>query len=149
MGVMWNPRRDSFNFHVCINLSPLKKKSRAGPDLSKAELVPNPPERILRRQYYSQVQALFDLTRFLLPVVPQGKVYLCKTWELDCKDLDWDKPLAKPVTEEIVQFFVPLFELEQVKFSRSLRPQDKIVSQPELVICSNRSFIAFSTVVYI
>ena len=40
-------------------------------------------------------------------------------------------------------------ELEEVKFSRSLWPIDKVVGDPELVIFSNRSVKAFSAVVYI
>ena len=95
------------------------------------------------------MQVLFNPTGFLLPVLLQGKVHLCKTWEADCKEFSWDDKLPKPVTEEIVQFFVTSYELEEIKFSRSLWPQNKIVSEPELVIFSDRSLKAFSTVVYI
>ena len=52
LGIMWNPRRDSFKLSLHINLSQLKN-SRVGPDLSKEELLSYLPERMSRRQYYS------------------------------------------------------------------------------------------------
>ena len=107
-------------FYVKINLSPLRKKSRTGPNLLKEELLTSLPNSISRRQYYSQVRALLDLTNFLSPVLLQGKVILRKTLEPDSKDLDWDELLPRDITEGIIQFFISLFELEDVKFPWSL-----------------------------
>ena len=95
------------------------------------------------------MQTLFDLTSFLLPVLLQGKVILRKTWEAECKDLNWDKLLPRDVTEEIIQFFISLFELEDVKFPRSLWPRSKTVGDPELVVFSDVSIKAFGAMVYI
>ena len=53
LGVTWEPKEDVFRFSVRINSSTLKKKSRAGPDLSKQDLMENPPQSITKRQYYS------------------------------------------------------------------------------------------------
>ena len=53
LGIVWDPARDVFRFVVRINLSTLKKKTRMGPDISKEELMANPPSVITRRQYYS------------------------------------------------------------------------------------------------
>ena len=36
------------------------------------------------------------------------------------QNLDWDKSLPKEVMEEIIQFFISLFKLEDVKFPQSL-----------------------------
>ena len=88
-------------FHVRNNLTPLRKKSHAEPDLSKEDLLVNPPEYISRRQYYSQVQALFDPTGFLSPVLLQGKILLRMTWESECKELGWHDRLPKSVTEAL------------------------------------------------
>ena len=49
LGVAWQPGRDVFKFSMKINLSPLRKKSWKGPDLSKEELLTSPPNSILRR----------------------------------------------------------------------------------------------------
>ena len=44
LGVIWEPKEDVFRFKVRINLSPLKKKSRTGLDLTREDLVSNPPD---------------------------------------------------------------------------------------------------------
>ena len=74
LGVIWDPNMDVFRFSVRINLSPLKKKMRTGCDLSKQDLVQNPPKVISRRQYYSQVQSLFDPLGFLSLVLLTAKI---------------------------------------------------------------------------
>ena len=73
LGIIWYPGRDSFKFSVRINLSPLKKKLRVGPDLIKEVLLTNLPVSISRRKHYSQVQALFDPTVLLSPALLQEK----------------------------------------------------------------------------
>ena len=87
LGILWYPARDVFKFTVKINLSPLKNKSRTGPDLSRNDLLQNPPEVLTRRQYYSQVQSLFDPIGFLAPVLLRAKVLLRRTWEDSCSAL--------------------------------------------------------------
>ena len=64
---------DVFRFVVRIILSTLKKKTRMGPDISKEELLANPPSVITRRQYYSQIQSLFDPLGLLSPVLLTAK----------------------------------------------------------------------------
>ena len=76
------------------------------------------------------MQALFDLTGFLSPVLLQGKVIVRKSWEGECKNLDWDESLSMELAEEIIQFFISLFELEDVKFLQSLWQRYKIVGDP-------------------
>ena len=49
LGIIWNPKKDSFKLSVRINLSPLKKKSRVGPDLKKKELKTNLLANITQR----------------------------------------------------------------------------------------------------
>ena len=56
LGIPWDPYKDVFCFTMRINLSPLKNKSRTGPDLTKEQLISDPPKSITRREYYSQVQ---------------------------------------------------------------------------------------------
>ena len=51
--------------------------------------------------------------------------------------------------EEIIQFFISLFELEDIVFPRSLWPRNETVGDPELVIFSDGSVKAFGAVVYI
>ena len=107
LGIIWSPGRYSFKFSVRINLSPLKKKLRVFPDLTKEELLNNALVTISRRQYYSQVKALFDPTSFCLQ--PYYKERFCQTWEGECKQLEWDEPLPDRVGEKIFQFFISLY----------------------------------------
>ena len=93
------------------------------------------------------MQALFDPTGFLLPVLVQGKVILRTSWEGERKNIDWEKSLPKEVTEEIIQFFISLFKLEDDEFPRSLWPRYKTVGDPELVVFSDGSVKAFGAVV--
>ena len=59
----------------------------------------------------------------------------------------WDSPLPKSVTEEIVQFFISLYELEEIEFPQSLWPQEEIEGERELIIFSDGSIKAFGAVV--
>ena len=93
LGLKWDARKDVFRFNVSINLNPLKRKERTGPPLTKQMLLDTPPDVLTRHQYYSQVQALFDPTGFLAPVLLQGKILLRKTWEDPCDKLGWDDDL--------------------------------------------------------
>ena len=149
LGVLWEPQSDTFRFSVRINLSPLKNKTRVGPDLSREDLATRPPQIISRRQYYSQVQSLFDPIGLLSPVLLKAKLILRKTWEGDCSKLRWDDPLPEVLVREIVDFFLELFELETLTFPRSLWPAEETIGKPDLVCFSDGSISAFGTVVYI
>ena len=84
LGIEWRPARDVFTFKVHINLSPLKKKSRVGPDITKEELQNSLPEVITCQMYYSTIQALFDPIGFLSPGLLKGKLIQRSTWEGEC-----------------------------------------------------------------
>ena len=139
LGVMWEPVADIFKFTVKINLSPLKNKARTGPDLSKSDLLSCPPAIITRRQYYSQIQSLFDPIGLLAPVMLSAKLLLRKTWEGSCAALSWDDPLPKNLVDEIVAYFLELFDLDELEFPRSIWPREEIVGKPDLVCFSDGS----------
>ena len=150
LGIIWDPQEDVFKFKVRVNLSPLKKKSRLGPDLTKSELIENPPKVITRREYYSQIQSLFDPVGFLSPILLSAKLLLRRTWEGECQSLGWDDPLPGPLVAEIIAFFVELFELESIVFPRSLYPKEvRVTGKPDLVIFSDGSISAFGSVSYV
>ena len=149
LGVMWIPDEDVFKFSVRINLSPLKNKSRIGPDLTKSQLLSDPPSSLTRRQYYSQIQSFFDPIGLLAPVLLKAKLLLRKSWEGDCSKLKWDDPLPEPLVKEMIDYFAELFELEDLSFSRSLWPHDEVVGKPDLICFSDGSLLAFGTVLYI
>ena len=150
LGIMWDPAHDVFKFAVRINLSTLRKKTRTGPDICQQELIENPPKVITRRQFYSQIQSLFDPLGLLSPVLLSAKILLRRTWENGCEKLKWDDALPQELVQNMVQFFAELFELEEIEFSRSLVPQDaEVIGNPDLVIFSDGSICAFGSVAYI
>ena len=95
------------------------------------------------------MQSLFDPIGFLAPVLLRAKVLLRKTWEGDLGKLKWDDPLPKQLVQEILEFFVQLYDLENLEFERSLWPKEKVVGKPELIVFSDGSILAFGTVAYI
>ena len=149
LGVVWDPSKDEFKFKVRINLSQLKHKSRVGPDLNREDLSRNAPMTISRRQYYSQIQSLFDPIGLLAPVLLQAKILLRKTWEGECANLKWDDPLPVSLRNDMLEFFESLFDLEKVSFPRSLWPVQDVIGNPELVVFSDGSVQAFGAVVYV
>ena len=149
LGILWLPKQDVFKFCVRINLSPLKKKSRTGPDISKIDLIKEPPTVITRRQYYSQVQGVFDPIGLLSPLLLQAKILLRMTWEDECQELGWDDTLPRDLVAEILKFFVDLHDLEGIEFSRSLWPTEEVVGDPEMIIFSDGSTKAFGAAAYI
>ena len=149
LGITWNPFKDVFQFSVKINLSPLKNKSRTGSDLTREQLLNSPPTTITRREYYSQIQSLFDPIGLLAPVLLRAKILLRMTWEGECGHLKWDDPLPVDLVKLVLEFFTELYDLEHLEFSRSLWPQVKTAGLPELVIFSDGSVLAFGAAAYI
>ena len=74
---------------------------------------------------------------------------LRKTWEGACSALKWDDCLPEDLVKEIIEFFLELYELESLKFPRSIWPQEEAVGKPELVVFSDGSIVAFGAVVYV
>ena len=123
---------------------------RAGPDLTKQELMTNPPHVITRRQFYSQIQSLFDPVGLGSPVLLVGKILLLKTWENGLEKLSWDDALPEPLVKEMIEFFIQLYELESIHFPRSLMPKNvEVIGKPDLVTFSDGSVLAFGAVSYI
>ena len=149
LGIIWEPHEDVIKFVVRINLTPLKNKSRTGADLTRQELLENPLKSITRRQFYSQVQSLFDPIGLLSPVLLKAKTLLIRMWEGSCASLGWDNALPEDLIAQVVSFFVELYDLETLKFPRSLWPKEDVIGDPELIVFSDGSTIAFGTTAYI
>ena len=64
--------------------------------------------------------------------------------------MSWDDALPPSLVQEMVTFFIQLFELEDIVFTRSLIPKTgEVVGKPELILFSDGSVIAFGAVGYI
>ena len=49
----------------------------------------------------------------------------------------------------MIQFFIELYDLEEIEFSRSLWPREDVYGKPELIMFSDGSIVAFGTVAYV
>ena len=62
-----------------------------------------------------------------------------KTWDGDCGKLGWDQALPEELVQEMIDFFLELFDLENVVFPRSLVPEGDVDGKPDLDIFSDGS----------
>ena len=145
LGLGWNPVEDTVVFEVTLNFSKKKKGTHIGPCLKKADLPQGLPLVLTRRIVLSQVMMIFDLLGFVCPYTLLGKIYLRETWSLK---LGWDDPVPIHLRSKWVHFFFPLFQLEQLRLDRCLRPPDS-VSRPWLIIFSDGSDLAYGFAAYI
>ena len=63
--------------------------------------------------------------------------------------MGWDDNLPAALREDILQFFIELYELEELEFPRSLWPEEEVVGDPWIVSFSDGSVLGFRGVVYI
>ena len=53
-------------------------------------------------------------------------LHLRRLWLGGTKKLEWDDPLPEFLRQEWISFFVELFEMETIKFRRSIKPNDAL-----------------------
>ena len=145
LGLGWNPVEDTVVFEVTLNFSKKKKGTHIGPCLKKADLPQGLPLVLTRRIVLSQVMMIFDPLGFVCPYTLLGKIHLRETWSLK---LGWDDPLPIHLRSKWVHFFCSLFQLEQLRLGRCLRPPDS-VGRPWLIIFSDGSDLAYGFAAYI
>ena len=63
--------------------------------------------------------------------------------------MKWDDPLPSSLVQDIINFFIELFNLEEIRFPRSLWPMEEVTGKPDLVVFTDGSTLAFGTVSYI
>ena len=145
LGVGWNPHDDFILFQVTLNFSPKRKGERTGPNLSAADIPFAIPVVLTRRIVLEQVMSIFDPLGLLSPFTLQAKLNLRETW---ARKLDWDDPLPPNLRHKWLQFFSSMFQIESLKFDRSLRPPDAI-GDPWLILFSDGSDLAYGAAAYI
>ena len=145
LGLGWNPVEDTVVFEVTLNFSKKKKGTHIGPCLKEADLPQGLPLVLTRRIVLSQVMMIFDPLGFVCPYTLLGKIHLRETWSLK---LGWDDPLPIHLRSKWVHFFCSLFQLEQLRLGRCLRPPDS-VGRPWLIIFSDGSDLAYGFAAYI
>ena len=135
LGVSWIASEDSTIFQVSLNFSPKRQNLHSQPDLDCTQIPAIIPDILTRRMVLQQVMRVFDPFGFFTPFMVIVKVYLQKTWILK---LVWDEPLPEELCLKWRDFFTQMFDMEDHKFSRYLKPKDT-VGDPTLVIFSDGS----------
>ena len=149
LGMIWVPRGDYFKFKISIKLSGMiAKLSQDFPEVSRETLLGAPPEILTRRMVFSEVAKVFDPLGKVAPVLLAAKLLLKEAWGIDPK-FGWDDPLPWDQVVRWRRFLLDLFDLEALKFERSLMPGEKIVGKPMLVTFSDGSQEAYGAASYI
>ena len=145
LGVSWIASEDSIVFQVSLNFSPKRRNLQSQPDLDLTQIPTMIPDILTRGMVLQQVMRVFDPFRFFAPFMVIAKVYLRETWILK---LVWDEPLPEELCLKWREFFTQMFDMEDHKFSRYLKPKDA-VGDPTLVIFSDGSEVAYGCAAYI
>ena len=145
LGVSWIASENSIVFQVSLNLSPKRRNLLSQPDLDRTQIPAMIPDILTRRMVLQQVMRVFDPCGFFVHFMVIAKVYLRETWILK---LGWDEPLPEELCLKWREFFTQMFDMEDHKFSRYLKPKDA-VGDPTLVIFSDGSKVAYGCAAYI
>ena len=148
LGQSWDPATDTFLFRVKLRV----KLHRGGTEevmvSTAAELEKFRESMLTRRMLLSNVQSIFDPLGLLTPILLKAKLLLRETWS-GSNQAGWDDLLPDSQAEGWMTFLTSLFNLEDLRFQRSLWPTDEVVGKPMLIVFSDGSLLAFGCVAYI
>ena len=148
LGLIWDPKSDTLRFRV-----QLKVKLRTGDtdvvDINTVEQLLEYRESILtRRSLQSNILRIFDPLGLLAPILLQSKLLMRESW-CSPKPLGWDDVLPEDQGDSWTTFLTSLLNLGELRFPRSLWPQEEVVGLPTLVIFSDGALLAFGAVAYV
>ena len=146
LGVAWDPREDCFHFEVKLNFSQKKRKVQTGPNLRKEQIQKEIPSNLTKRMILSQVSSIYDPLGLAGPFTVRAKIMMQKLWGSEMK-LDWDDPVPEEARQGWIEFFKDLFQMEEVKFKRCMKPNEA-VGDPTLVTFSDGSQDAYGACSY-
>ena len=144
--VSWDPKEDCFHFEVKLNFSQKKRKVRTGPSLRKEQIPNEIPSNLTKRMILSQVNSIYDPLGLAGPFTVRAKIMMRKLWGSELK-LDWDDPIPDEARQGWIEFFKDLFQMEEVKFKRCMKPNEA-VGDPTLVTFSDGSQDAYGACSY-
>ncbi|CAC5417070.1 unnamed protein product [Mytilus coruscus] len=154
LGMRWDPKQDLFDFKVKINFSPKYKNVRKGENITKSQIESSVPTSLTPRMVLSQVASVYDPLGLAPPYTLAAKVLMRKlciennTNDKTIVNSRWDYAMSVESRLEWMDFFKELFDIEQLKFHRCLKP-DNAVGDPMLVIFSDGSKLAYGTCAYV
>ncbi|CAC5376409.1 unnamed protein product [Mytilus coruscus] len=130
------------------------KNVRKGENITKSQIESSVPTSLTPRMVLSQVASVYDPLGLATPYTLAAKVLMRKLCiENNTNDKTivisrWDYAMSVESRLEWMDFFKELFDIEQLKFHRCLKP-DNAVGDPILVIFSDGSKLAYGTCAYV
>ena len=142
LGLLWDPKSDSFHFRVELRLDSKEDPVKCVEDVDKF-----PADGITRRTMLSNVAKLFDPCGWWCPVLLEAKLLMRESW---CGDVvGWDDPLPEDQALRWRIFLKSLLNLKKTRFERSLWPEEKVKGLPMLVVFTDGSMLAYGGAAYI
>ena len=147
LGVSWRPKEDVFCFQIKLNFCPKKKAIKSTQQLTPDQQPDAVPELLTKRMVLSQVNGIYDPLGLATPITIKAKIMMKRLWMEEANNLGWDDPIPDCRREEWIELFRELCEMEDVVFSRSIKPP-RAVGKPTLIIFSDGSNEAFGACAY-
>ena len=145
LGMSWSPSSDSFDFQVTLKL----KTTTGEVSVSSLEVFQSIRDDLIltRRMLLANVSRIFDPIGLLVALLLESKLLMRESW---CgKVVGWDDPVPADQSNRWLAFLSSLLSLGDVKFARSLWPEDVVVGLPVLIIFSDGAVLAFGAAAYI
>ncbi|XP_033730738.1 uncharacterized protein LOC117320185 [Pecten maximus] len=153
LGMIWDPKMDTFKYKARLNFSPKVKKIHQEQNLSEGDIPNQIPQRLTHRMVLSQVSSIFDPLGLITPFILCAKLLmraLCKrdtVGETGGRQT-WDSAMDEDMRKEWIKFFSDLFVVETLEFPRCIKP-DCVKGNPILIVFSDGSKEAFGACAYI
>ena len=151
LGMVWDPSKDSFHFHVKLNFSKKWKNTHVEPDLNKDNVQASLPVALTRRMALSQMSKIYDPLGLITPVTLEGKLLMreiCAYESAEDKKLGWDAELPEHLRDKWKYFFIRMFEIQSLSFQRCVKP-DLYLGNLTLVIFDDASGSAYGAAAYL
>ena len=98
LGLPWSPGDDVIPYHVGVNISQKKNKTKLGPELSVDTVDQLDGLVITKRVVVSMINSVYDPLGFVTPITIKYKIMLRECGRL--KELGWDDPVPNQVSDQ-------------------------------------------------
>ena len=148
LGLAWDPKSDTLLFRVKLKLK-MKSGGLEIIEISTVEKLLEYRESILtRRILQSNILSIFDPAGLLTPILLQSKLLLRESW-CGLKPLGWDDILPQEQGDSWITFLSALLSLGELRFPRSLWPDQEVIGSPVLIVFSDGALLSYGTAAYI
>ena len=141
LGMFWEPLADVFKFKINVSFG--------GEELRRPQFDETvATSRLTRRTILSQIAKVFDPYGLLTPFMLSAKLLMRQMCNEDVKSCEWDASLDPEMLQKWIKFFRTLFEVEELRFSRCVKPRFAI-KNPILVVFSDGSDLSYGCCAYV